>query len=561
MYVRVKTNPTSKRKLVQIVHSVRTGDKVSQKIVRHVGTAFDEEELAALKNLALSIKENLEHEHQPPLFSPEELERMRRRRSQRPGEKSRDEKDADYNVNLKDIIEEERTVQGIHDVYGTLFDELGFEKIFKNPARQKASVRMFRDIVMARIANPLSKRASVSLLEEDFGVSLNLDLVYQMMDTIDEGTIEKLNNLTYRHTKGLFPEKIDVIFFDCTTLYFESFTEDEFKRNGYSKDLKFNQPQVLIALLVTKEGLPIGYRAFPGDTYEGPALIPILTDIRAQYDLDKVVFVADSGLFNKDNLTALEEMEENTIEYIVGCRIKNTPKKLQAQILDKRNYKKAGKDCLMGTFDYLGKTLLASWTEARSKKDAHDRKKAIERLQKKLAKKKNPKEYLSNYGYKKYLSVKGESTITLDNAQIEKDRLWDGLHGVITNTTNLSNKEVAAQYHNLWQIENAFRVAKHDLKVRPIFHWKPERVKAHLAISYTAYALVKYLEHRVRLQYTRLSPEQIRHCLIRVQTSILYDKEKRIRYALPSRISQEAKKIYQLCGISRSQTPYILKKL
>lgn len=557
MYVRVKTNPTSKRKLVQIVHSVRTGSRVSQKIIRHVGTAFGDDELAALKSLARSIKEKLEHEHQPPLFAPEGLEQMRHRQHQKP----KDEPAADYQVNLKDIIEEERTIQGIHDIYGTLFDELGFGQVFKNPARQKAAVRMFRDIVMARIANPLSKRASVGLLEEDFGISLNLDLVYRMMDKIGEPAIERLNTLTYQHTKQLFPEKIDVIFFDCTTLYFESFTEDEFKRNGYSKDLKFNQPQVLIALLVTKEGLPIGYRAFPGDTYEGHTLIPVLNGIRKQYDLDKVVFVADSGLFNKDNLAALEELGENRIEYIVGCRIKNTPARLQAQILDKSNYKKAGQGCRVGQFEYLGKTLLVNWSEARAKKDAHDREQAIERLKKKLAKQKNPKEYLANYGYKKYLKVQGESTITLNNDHIEKDRLWDGLHGVITNATDLSNKEVIAQYHNLWQIENAFRITKHDLKVRPIFHWKPERVKAHLAISYTAYALVKYLEHRVRLQYTRLSPEQIRHCLIRVQTSILYDQKKRIRYALPSRISQAAKKIYQLCGIARSQTPYILKKL
>ena len=117
-----------------------------------------------------------------------------------------------------------------------------------------------------------------------------------------------------------------------------------------------------------------------------------------------------------------------------------------------------------------------------------------------------------------------------------------------------------AQYHQLWFVEESFRITKHDLKTRPIFHWKPERVRAHIAICYAAYALVRYLEHRVRLQYNRLSPEVIRQTLIRVQTSILYDKTKKLRYALPSRMSQDAKKIYQLMGIPLSEVPYILER-
>ncbi len=90
---------------------------------------------------------------------------------------------------------------------------------------------------------------------------------------------------------------------------FESFPEDEFKRNGYSKDRKFNQPQVVLALMVTKEGLPIGYEAFSGDTFEGHTLIPSLQTLRKKYNIDRVVYVADSGMFNKDNLKELDELD------------------------------------------------------------------------------------------------------------------------------------------------------------------------------------------------------------------------------------------------------------
>jgi transposase len=117
--------------------------------------------------------------------------------------------------------------------------------------------------VLARIANPASKMASVDMLEEDFGISLPLDRVYRMMDKLDTKAIEKLKDITYKNTASLFGGKIKVIFFDATTIYFESFTQDSLKKNGYSKDKKFGQPQVLFSLLVTTDGLPIGYKIFP----------------------------------------------------------------------------------------------------------------------------------------------------------------------------------------------------------------------------------------------------------------------------------------------------------
>ena len=557
MFVRVKSTPNSPRKSVQIVESYRKGDKVSQKIVRYVGIAMDDNELDQLKLLAESIKIKLEADNQGLLFSPEELARKNKEAKDKKTEESED----DYKVNLKDLVEEQRVVSGIHDVYGKLFDEMQCVSIIANPARNRSATTILKDIVLARIANPKSKRATVDLLEENFGVSLNLDRVYRMMDKLDDRAIEKLNNLMYEHTRKLYGGKIDVIFFDCTTLYFEAFEEDEFRRNGYSKDLKFNQPQVLLALMVTKEGLPIGYKAFSGDTYEGHTLIPALRELKEKYKLDKVIYVADAGMFNKDNLAELETLQEQGFQYIVGARLKNMPKKLKEEILNSSNYKEISRGHKIARFNYNGRELIVSHSAERARKDKHDRKKAIEKLKKKLARNKSPKEYMTNYGYKKYLKVEGESSISLNEEKIQADSRWDGLHGVVTNAKDLSNQEILNQYNSLWQVEEAFRVTKHDLKVRPIYHFKPQRVKAHLAISFIAYALVKHLQYRVKLQYRKLSPEKIRQHLINVQTSILLDTKKRIRYGLPSRMSQEARKIYQVQAIERRITPYIIKIL
>ena len=236
------------------------------------------------------------------------------------------------------------------------------------------------------------------------------------------------------------------------------------------------------------------------------------------------------------------------------------PKKLQEEILDLSGYKEIRKGYKIRRLRYKGRNVIVSYSENRAKKNKNDRLKAIQRIKTKMAKSKNPKEYLSNYGYKKYLNVSNNIKIELNEKKIEEDSRWDGLHGVITNAGNMSDQEILVQYNNLWNVENAFRITKHDLKVRPVFHWKPSRIKAHMLISFTAYALVKYLEYRVRLQYKKLSPEKIRQTLIKVQTSILYDTKKRMRYGLPSRISQKAKKIYSILTLNYRLKPYIIKK-
>jgi transposase len=140
-------------------------------------------------------------------------------------------------------------------------------------------------------------------------------------------------------------------------------------------------------------------------------------------------------------------------------------------------------------------------------------------------------------------------SITLNEVKILEDEAWDGLKGIVTNNTTLSNEELIHQYSNLWQVEESFRITKHDLKIRPIYHWKPSRVKAHLAISFMAYTLVRYLEHRVRLQYVKLSPEKIKQILLSVQTSIYYDTKTNNKYSMPSSISEDAKKIYKLMEV------------
>ncbi|MCG9479199.1 MAG: IS1634 family transposase [Actinomycetia bacterium] len=551
MFVRVKSSPNSAGRSVQIVQSIRKADRVSQKIVRHVGMAYDDDELSKLKLLAESIKLKLEAGGQEFLFKPEEIVKL--------GNSGKKYANRDYIVNVKNLKEEQRLTCGIHEVYGKLFDDLGYGKVIKRSSRNKATVNIFKNIVLARVANPVSKMATVDMLEEDFGVTLDLDRVYRMMDSLDGPAIEKLKNISYQNTANLLGTKIDVIFYDATTIYFESFEEDTLKKNGFSKDHKHNQPQVLLALMVTSDGLPVDYEVFKGDTYEGHTLIPSLNKIRYKYDIDKIVFVADSAMLSKDNICKLESLEGQNISYIVGARLKNMSSSLKEAILDSKNYQRIKKEYYVAEIKDGNRRIVVSYSGKRARKDARDRKRAIAKLTAKLDRSASAKSHLSNHGYRKYIKVEGPSKVTLDKDKIADDSKWDGLHGVVTNSY-LDPVNTLKRYNELWNVEAAFRVTKHDLKVRPVYHWKPRRVAAHIAICFAAYSLVKNLEYRVALQYKKLSIEKIRQLLMKVQTSILFDKEKRIRYGLPSRMKRDARKIYNILDIKRAITPYIIEK-
>lgn len=556
MFVRVKASKNSPRKTVQIVASVREKDRVIQKTIRYIGVANDEKELELILQLAETIKTKIENEAHPSLFSPDEMANLQKKSDEDSIVEGLNKEGQNFKVDLRDLEEEDRVIEGIHDVYGTLFEQLGLDLLFKE--REGRSGDIFKEMVLTRIASPKSKLATTELLQRSFGTRLDVNAIYRMMDRIDEKRITKLQEIIYRETVSLFKQELDVIFFDVTTLYYESFEEDDFRKNGYSKDLKFNQPQVVLALMVTEQGLPIGYEVFPGNTFEGHTFIPCMNKLRNKYGVKRVVFVADSGMCCQDNLTALVE---NGFEYIIGARLKNVSKPLQEKILTVSGYSSINDhEAILEESFQTGERLILNFSTDRARKNRSDRKRAILKIQKKLQNKKTipAKDLLNNYGYKKYLQESGNGTLTLNDQKILEDERWDGLMGVRSNSKNLTPLQIIRQYQQLFVIEEAFRLNKHHLEIRPIYHFKKERIKAHIAICFAAFSLISHLRYRVKLQQTELSVDRIREALLSVQTSLLFNKKNRLRYSFPSKISEDAKKIYKVLNLSKNRTPKIL---
>lgn len=547
MFIRTKKK-TEDRISVQIVANIREGDKVKQKIIRHVGVAHNAKELEQLKDLATFIKISIEEEKQLNLIPSDEL--AKQAISMR---KAREKEGEELNVNLRALREEARSTIGIHEVFGSLYQQLGFDQLLSS--RKKVARDYLQNIVMARISNPSSKRASVKTLKEDFGIRLNLDMVYRMMDDLDSKTIDKLKDLSYVGGQNLLGGKFDVMFYDATTLYFESTCEDDLKSKGYSKDMKFNQVQVLLAIMVTTSGIPIGYELFPGNKFEGYTLQEAIGRINAKYDINRICIVADRGLLSADNL---EYMEASGHRYIVGARLKNMSKEIKAELLDLASYTASGdikyKDIELAS---TKRRIISHYCPKRARKDQHERDKSIEKLMKKVSKNVDPTKLISNYGYKKYINVRGKSEVSIDEEKIATDAKWDGICGIITNDTSITVEDALMHYKGLWQIEETFRVSKHDLQIRPIYHWTERRIEAHIAICYMALVLTRHLEYRVALQYKKLSIAVIIEHLSRVQLSYLCHAATKDRYVIPSKISDDAQKIYKIVtGSYPSTTPF-----
>lgn len=551
MFVRVKKS-SSRKTAVQLVEGHRdpvTG-KVKQRVVRHLGYGANEEEVARLKELGEHLKIELLEAIQPSLFGPEGLPAQ-----------DKEDKPQDYKVDdIRKLRSQYQVMTGVHEVYGRQFDKIGFNNILSNPARKIHSQKVLRDIVLARIANPDSKRASVRFLAEQCGVRLNLDSVYNAMDHIDDKVIDRIQGKSLAATQSLFPEKIDVLFYDATTLYFESFTEDELKSKGFSKDHKSQEVQVLLSIFVTQHGIPVGYDLFPGSTYEGHTLITALENLKRRFAIDKVVFVADSGMLQKDNLDLLEA---NGYEYIVGARIKNMSKAMTEEILSEEGRSPlscSSDESVNGKVIDLGKgkKLVVTHSAKRARKDAHDRDNALAKLKKALRKGKSAKTLLSNSGYKKYMHLEGESKVTVNQAKIDEDKKWDGLHGLVTNIADVNMSAVVSHYRGLWQVEETFRVTKHDLKVRPIYHWTERRIKSHIAICFMALVCIRHMEYRMKLGNNKMSPKRIRDALTTVgMTRLVHIEDKRV-FAMPFNPSDDARSIYKINDLKLSTTPFLV---
>lgn len=519
MFVRIKKHPGSKNYSVMICESYREFGKSYNKVIRFLGVASEPNKIQALKEEGEAWLAELKAAQANPI-TPTDPNHI-------------------LSINTREVC---RLNVGIKDIMGKLYEQLGFNLILPRKVG-----KVLKQVVLSRFSEPSSKRKTSFTLERKFGEEVSLDSIYYMMDQL-EGNLTKSQEIVFNKTKEALGDSIDLILFDVTTLYFESIKQDELKEYGYSKDNKYDTTQVTLALATSKEGLPIGYKLFPGNTAEVSTLIESVEYWRKTLFIGEVIIVGDRGMMSRDNVLKLQQAN---FRYIIAYPLKKATSSLKEQILNKDKYEGTticGESYLKQELDVGDRErLIITFNEKRRNKDCKTREKLIEKLKKKLGTSKRMKGLITNSGYLKYTKVDSELVAEINEDKIQEDTKWDGLHGILTNTT-LSAEEVVARYKNLWVIEESFRINKHSLQMRPIYHYTPRRIRAHIEICYLTFALVRHAQHILKAAGLVISIEELRDELLPIEASIICDLDNGKIYRLPGNMTMQAKEIYKAFG-------------
>jgi transposase len=360
---------------------------------------------------------------------------------------------------------------------------------------------ILKDLVVARICQPQSKAATVDYLKSHFDQDVDLNKIYRYLDKLQSIQQSHVQKISVEHTRKILGGKIGMVFYDVTTLYFETDYGDELRKTGFSKDGKHSQPQIVLGLLVSAGGYPLAYSIHEGNRYEGHTMLPVVEDFVKKFDLKEFVVVADSGLMNKENIA---DLEAKNYKYILGARIKTESKEVRQWIFSLEKHD--------GCFYELGKLpkarLVVGFSESRAKKDRHNREKGIKRLEKEYKTTTLTKEKVNKRGYNKFLELSDDIKVNINYEKISEDEKWDGLKGYITNT-GLPAMKVYEEYSGLWQVERAFRITKGTLELRPMFHFTKKRIEAHVCICFVACKVYRELERILKFAKINISVDKV----------------------------------------------------
>jgi hypothetical protein len=352
---------------------------------------------------------------------------------------------------------------------------------------------LLNDLVIIRIFEPASKLRSLELLEQFFGIKHNRKSYYKIApQCVDLKEVVEMKVVEFAQKYYSF--NFDIVFYDVTTLYFETFEEDELRKNGFSKDSKSQQPQVLVALMVTKEGFPIAFELFRGNTFEGHTILPTITAFIKRNKVKEFTVVADAAMISAENIA---QLRHNNINYIVGARMGNLSVN-HLETIDKQLVRQDGNSIRIKT--ELG-YLICSYSSVRYRKDLYEMNKQIEKAKTTVA--------IPSKRRKQKFTKTTDQKLELNEELIAKTKKLLGIKGYYTNLEEkiVGNATIIERYHELYKIEQAFRVSKSDLQTRPIFHFKEQPIKLHLLICFMALVLSKHIEIKASVSIRKFIDE------------------------------------------------------
>jgi len=406
-------------------------------------------------------------------------------------------------------------------------------------------------MISNRLINPLSKLAIEKWKENIYGENydkIELQHLYRSLDILADHK-DMVEKSFFKKTRSLFKSSVSVVFYDLTTLYFESQQADALRKYGYSKDNKTDCVQVVIGLVINRDGLPISYHLFPGNTFEGKTVVPVLEKLKKDFLLEKIIFVGDKGIVSEE---VMRELSSAEYEYIIAAKISKVSSQYYQEILDKEEYTSIND--IISTHQIIidDQRLVLGYSKQRAERDKKQRELLLERLRKKLDKSNRPKS-VTKSAYNSYLRMEGNSRMVIDQQKVEEKAKWDGFFGFYTNNKSMSNKDIVLTHQMLWQIENSFRVLKSTLDRRPVYHCTEKRIQGHIMICFLSLYMLRAIEFRInRQEKLNLSTDEVFYHLDKIKAVTLKAFNKKV--VMRTEITDENNLILRTLGIKIPNT-------
>ena len=344
----------------------------------------------------------------------------------------------------------------------------------------------FRQLVLARIIEPTSKLDTIRVLK-----GLGLDAP---SNTGIHRCLGRIVKDDYRSAvsaccfEKATENALSLLLYDVTTLYFEVQKEDEYRKSGMSKERRL-EPQITVGLLVGRDGFPLEVASFEGNRAEVKTIMEVLDAFKARYDLDEMTVTADAAMLSSKNIQALEDAGYH---YIIGSRIAKTPYEIaeyaakpeqelkDGQVFDTVQAMNTGKKTAR-----IKRRVIYQFKRDRYSLDIRNIDKLLDKAQRMV-------EGKAEFKRNRFLKVDG-TTKTINTKLVKESRLKAGIKGYVTDL-DIPAQEVIYAYHQLFEVERSFRMAKSDLMARPIFHHKRDSIEAHLTIVFAALAISRRIQ-------------------------------------------------------------------
>lgn len=470
-------------------------------------------------------------------------------------------------------------------VFGRLWRELGLEEIVREMASGRRYGFSVERAVFLTVLHRLFASGSDRHAESwrkgyriEGVEGLELHHLYRAMAWLGEplGEREQGGSTGYspRCTKDVIEEslfarrrdlfsRLELVFFDTTSIYFEGEGGEDLGRYGKSKDHRGDRKQRVVGVVLNEEGRAICCEMWPGNTTDVKTLIPVVDRLRERFHIERLCVVADRGMISRKTIEELRGPVRG-VQFILGARLRSV-KEIREKVLGgegeyeevqgRRRQSKDPSPLKVKEVWVEDRRYIVCENEEEAVRDRAVREAVVESLRERL--RGGATSLVGNKGYRKYLKTKGEGGFEIDEKKVEQDGRYDG-KWVLQTDTSLSAAETALKYKDLWRVESTFRDLKSILETRPIFHKCDETIRGHVFCSFLGFVLLKELLVRMESRGWGVEWARLKEDLSALEEIEVKGKGK--RFVIRSRTQGEAGRAIQAVGASLGSTIRLIEE-